>query len=83
QFGLSKRNQLPGSCRQCEFLFACHGECPRNRFVPSAGGAEVGLNYLCASYKWFFSHIDKPMRKMVDLLAHGRSPAEVMHMLSN
>ena len=80
-FGLNKRDQLPACCRSCDVLFACHGECPRNRFQKTQNGHEVGLNYLCAGYKLFFQHVDKPMRIMADLLSLGRAPAEIMQML--
>jgi len=77
QFGLDKRNKLPGYCRKCEVWFACQGECPRNRFMQTPDG-EDGLNYLCPSYKLFFQHVDHPMRIMADLLRRGRAPAEIM-----
>jgi uncharacterized protein len=54
-FGLNKRNALPQSCRSCEVLAMCNGECPKNRFVPSGDGSEK-LNYLCAGYRLFFNH---------------------------
>jgi len=60
-------------------LFACYGECPRNRFVEAPDG-EAGLNYLCAGYKMFFRHIDRPMRTMVGLLRSGRFADEIMTM---
>jgi uncharacterized protein len=37
-----------------------------------------GLNYLCPGYKLFFHHVGAPMRRMGELLAQGRAPAEVM-----
>jgi uncharacterized protein len=77
QFGLNKRNSLPRYCRECEVRFACHGECPKNRFIETPDG-EPGLNYLCAGYKAFFIHVDKPMRAMAKLLRRNRAPAEVM-----
>ncbi len=77
QFGLDKRERLPTSCRQCDVLFACHGECPRNRFVRSLDGEE-NLNYLCPSYKLFFQHIGPSMQAMAGLLRQGRSAAEIM-----
>jgi len=80
QFGLDKRDRLPATCRECEVNFACHGECPRNRFLRTPGGDEEGLNYLCAGYRLFFHHVDQPMRSMADLLRMGRAPAEIMQM---
>ena len=53
-FGTDKRDTLPRYCRECPVRFACHGECPRNRFIETPDG-EPGLNYLCAGYKAFFS----------------------------
>ena len=61
--------------------FACHGECPKNRFISTPDG-EPGLNYLCAGYKAFFTHIDRPMRLMADLLRQGRYADEAMAMLA-
>ena len=58
--------------------FACNGECPKNRFTLTPDG-EPGLNYLCAGYKAFFTHIDGLMRIMADLLRQGRYADEVMH----
>jgi uncharacterized protein len=80
-FGAAKRDSLPRYCRECEVRFACHGECPRNRFINTPDG-EPGLNYLCAGYKAFFNHIDKPMRLMADLLRRGRYADEVMQILA-
>ncbi|TMD66303.1 MAG: anaerobic sulfatase maturase [Chloroflexi bacterium] len=81
QFGLHKRDSLPRYCRECEVRFACHGECPKNRFLETPDG-EPGLNYLCAGYKAFFTHIDRPMRIMAELLHRDRAPAEVMLILA-
>ncbi len=81
QFGLNKRDSLPRYCRECEVRFACHGECPKNRFIETPDG-EPGLNYLCAGYKAFFIHVDKPMRLMAELLRRNRAPAEVMLVLA-
>ncbi len=76
KFGRDKRDTLPRYCRECEFLFVCNGECPKNRFIETPDG-EPGLNYLCAGYKAFFKHVDKPMRIMADLLRRGRNADEV------
>jgi uncharacterized protein len=77
QFGLNKRDTLPRYCHECPVRFACHGECPKNRFMETPTG-ESGLNYLCAGYRAFFTHIDQPMRQMTALLQQGGAPAEVM-----
>ncbi|HWZ18053.1 MAG TPA: anaerobic sulfatase maturase [Ktedonobacteraceae bacterium] len=81
QFGLHKRDSLPNYCRDCQVRFACNGECPKNRFIETPDG-ESGLNYLCAGYKAFFIHIDKPMRIMAELLRRDRAPAEVKLVLA-
>ena len=77
RFGADKRNTLPALCRECKWLFACGGECPKNRFVTAPDG-EPGLNFLCPGYKAFFEHVDAPMRAMADLYRAGRSPAEII-----
>jgi uncharacterized protein len=81
-FGEAKRDTLPNQCRVCDVRFACHGECPKNRFVLTADG-EPGLNYLCAGYLSFFHHVDGPMRLMADLLRRGRYADEVMTVLAS
>ena len=80
KFGQDKNDTLPRTCKECEFLRVCHGECPKNRFGEGPGG-EPGLNYLCAGYKPFFQHADKPMRIMADLLRRDRPASEVMGVL--
>ena len=77
QFGLDKKDKLPVQCKECEFLFACNGECPKNRFVRTTDG-EFGLNYLCSGYKRFFSHVAPYMDYMKYQLQHGQAPANVM-----
>jgi uncharacterized protein len=77
QFGQAKFDSLPKYCRDCEVLFACYGECPRNRFIGAPDG-EPGLNYLCAGYKRFFKHIGGPMRTMAKLVSEGRYADEIM-----
>ncbi|MDM4765057.1 anaerobic sulfatase maturase [Pelomonas sp. SE-A7] len=76
-FGNAKADTLPRQCRECEFRFACQGECPKNRFIRTADG-EAGLNYLCAGYLKYFRHITPAMNRMGALLAQGRDAAEVM-----
>ncbi len=76
-FGKAKKDDLPIFCQKCDVRFACHGECPKNRFAKTPDG-EAGLNYLCEGYKAFFKHIDAPMKFMVNELQNQRSPARVM-----
>jgi uncharacterized protein len=77
KFGNDKQDALPRYCRECEFLFACNGECPKHRFIKTPDG-EPGLNYLCAGYKKFFRHIDPKMREMAALVQSGRPAADIM-----
>jgi uncharacterized protein len=81
EFGEAKHNTLPRQCRECEYEFACHGECPRNRFLTTADG-EPGLNYLCTGYYAFFSHAATAMDYMRRQLQQGRPPANVMKWLA-
>ncbi len=81
QFGQDKKDTLPKYCRECSVRFACNGECPKHRFAVTPDG-EPGLNYLCAGYKKFFSHIDPYMKMMVDLLRHQQAPAQIMQILA-
>ena len=76
QFGMDKYSKLPAQCKNCEFLFACNGECPKNRFSVTADG-EPGLNYLCSGYKRFFRHVAPYMEFMKKELDAGRPPANV------
>ena len=81
EFGEAKHNTLPRQCRECKYEFACHGECPRNRFLTTADG-EPGLNYLCTGYHAFFSHAATAMDYMRRQLQQGRPPANVMKWLA-
>jgi len=81
QFGHDKREKLPEYCRKCPVLFACRGECPKNRFVVTPDG-EPGLNYLCEGYRMFFSHIQRPMKFMVRELTASRPPSNVMKFIA-
>lgn len=76
QFGNDKYDKLPSQCKNCEFIFACNGECPKNRFAFTADG-ESGLNYLCAGYKRYFKHVAPYMEFMKKELEAGRPPANV------
>ena len=81
QFGQDKFETLPAYCRGCDVRFACHGGCPKDRFIHTPDG-EPGLNYLCAGYKLFFHHIADAMEFMVDELNMQRSPANIMSFMA-
>jgi uncharacterized protein len=76
-FGSAKRDSLPAFCRTCDVRFACHGECPKHRFMTTPDG-EPGLNYLCTAYKKFFHHVAPYMEFMGRELLNQRPPARVM-----
>ncbi len=77
KFGNDKSDTLPAYCRQCPYLFACNGGCPKYRFMRTPDG-EPGLNYLCPAYKRFFKASAPAMKKMKALLDAERAPAEIM-----
>lgn len=77
RFGADKHDSLPSQCRACKYLFACNGECPKNRFALSADG-EPGLNYLCRGYRRFFAHVAPYMDFMAAELKAERPPSNVM-----
>ena len=79
-FGQQKVQGLPKQCRQCTWLFACHGECPKNRFCKDRY-EQPGLNYLCNGYRHFFSHVAPYMDFMKRQLQAGLPPASIMEWL--
>ncbi len=81
-FGNMKSKMLPSYCKNCEFLFTCHGECPKNRVLTTPDG-EPGLNWLCSGLKAFFAHTKKHMLIMADLLRQGKSAVDIMPLLAS
>ena len=81
-FGQNKYRSLPQQCKSCQYLFACHGECPKNRFSETAQG-EPGLNYLCQGYYRFFEHVVPYMDFMKRELTAHRPPSNVMEAIKN
>lgn len=79
EFGKAKRMSLPDQCRKCRWLFACNGECPKNRFAVTADG-QPGLNYLCEGYRMYFEHVAPYMDFMRDELSAERPPSNVMRL---
>jgi len=82
EFGNNKLNKLPQQCISCEYRFACHGECPKHRFLKTETG-EPGLNYFCSTYKKFFAHVHPFMQLMGDELKANRPPSNVMAWAKN
>lgn len=80
QFGLDKTERLPEKCRQCKFIFACNGGCPKDRIAPTSPN-DFCINYLCEGFERFFRHIDPVMKEMARLIGAGRAPAEIMRQL--
>ncbi len=77
EFALLKSRSLPRQCQECGFLFACHGECPKNRFAKDCYG-NMGLNYLCPGYRHFFEHTAPYMEWMKNEYLAGGAPANIM-----
>ena len=80
EFGEDKKTGLPDYCLNCEVRYACNGECPKHRFIKTPDGEE-GLNYLCAGYKKFFSHIEPHMKFMAQELLNKRPAANIMKVI--
>ena len=56
EFSRLKHSSLPRQCKECDMEFACHGECPKNRFMKDKYG-DSGLNYLCPGYYHYYQHV--------------------------
>lgn len=80
RFGRDKYDALPRQCRECPYLFACWGECPKNRFTQDEYG-EPGLNYLCRGFYKFFDHVAPYMDYMRSQLEQEQPPAAIMDLL--
>ena len=81
-FSRMKHDALPRQCRECRYLFACHGECPKNRFKTDSYG-NPGLNYLCQGYHRFFEHVAADMDFMKAQLDAGKAPSNIMKIKNN
>ncbi|KXF81796.1 anaerobic sulfatase maturase [Enterovibrio coralii] len=76
-FGLAKTAHLNQKCLSCAWRFACHGGCPKHRFVFVVESA-FPVHYLCPSYAHFFSHTKEKMTQMAALILRGKSPIFIM-----
>lgn len=81
-FSRLKHTSLPRQCKECDMEFACHGECPKNRFEKDKYG-EPGLNYLCQGYYQYYTHVAPYMDFMKRELLAQRLPANIMNVLKN
>jgi radical SAM protein with 4Fe4S-binding SPASM domain len=63
QFGLDKRETLPRYCLECDVRFACHGGCPKDRFIETPDGEP---------------RAQLPLRRLQGLLP-PRRPADALH----
>ena len=82
EFAKLKHELLPQQCRECPVEFACHGECPKNRFTRDKYGNH-GLNYLCKGYCQFFEHVKPYMDFMKGELDAKRPPSNVMNFVAS
>ena len=82
EFSRLKHTSLPRQCKECDMEFACHGECPKNRFEKDKFG-EPGLNYLCKGYYQYYSHVAPYMDFMKKELLAERPPSNIMRALNS
>lgn len=77
EFSRLKHSSLPRQCKECDMEFACHGECPKNRFMKDNYG-DSGLNYLCPGYYHYYQHVAPYMDYMKQELMAQRPPSNIM-----
>lgn len=80
EFSRLKHSSLPRQCKECDMEFACHGECPKNRFMKDKYG-DSGLNYLCPGYYHYYQHVAPYMDYMKQELMSQRPPSNIMKVL--
>ena len=80
EFSRLKHSSLPRQCKECDMEFACHGECPKNRFMKDKYG-DSGLNYLCPGYYHYYQHVAPYMDYMKQELMAQRPPSNLMKVL--
>jgi uncharacterized protein len=77
EFSRLKHSSLPRQCKECDMEFACHGECPKNRFMKDKYG-DSGLNYLCPGYYHYYQHVAPYMDYMKQELMSQRPPSNIL-----
>jgi len=80
EFSRLKHSSLPRQCKECDMEFACHGECPKNRFMKDKYG-DSGLNYLCPGYYHYYQHVAPYMDYMKQELMLQHPPSNIMNVV--
>lgn len=80
EFSRLKHSSIPRQCKECDMEFACHGECPKNRFMKDKYG-DSGLNYLCLGYYHYYQHVAPYMDYMKQELMAQRPPSNIMKVI--
>lgn len=67
---LTRSEDIPDKCLECEWLSLCRGGCYRCRTNPSAGQNEgtKKLNYFCEGYRMFFEACGERLKKAAESL---------------
>ena len=67
--------ELPGKCRDCEFLDYCRGGCPKHHMPIGTDAGRV--NHFCEGYKRFFREALPILEQMAEYLRRGQTPPPV------
>lgn len=76
-----KQDSLARQCQKCEFLQACGGDCPKNRFIKNEENEYISC--LCQGFRLFFNHTRKHFSFMANELKNHRPPANIMKIKNN
>jgi uncharacterized protein len=58
-----RKSDLDATCRECQWLRMCHGDCPKYRLAWSESHRVA--SYFCPSYKRFFAHSQETLERKV------------------
>lgn len=81
RFGDAKQEKLTQACIRCEVKALCQGGCPKHRIM-ALPDEKHKHNYLCASYKHFFTHTAPLMQAMCQIIQRGGIAADIMPQLT-
>lgn len=73
-FGQSK-SDLADECDNCKWLKYCYGGCTKNRFINKDNLVKY---HLCEGVKTMHTHIEKPFKRYLYLLAKNHDPKSIM-----